>query len=200
MIRGRALRSVILACRNLEQERWALLHKKGTEPPTCVDVVGVKGFAQGNFRPLAYLISNLCGISLISIKHLALRDYGTFSGSLHFTILHDFPQLQSLEYERGSLLNRFPARCTVAKLERYCPTLRRALVHYTPNQTFIEFIRKDSLNSDIIDEVWETAMWGGEAGRLHVHADVRGSNGSLWTVRSSEVLTMVDRWTQSWTS
>jgi hypothetical protein len=187
MARGRALRSVILDCRNV-QEEWILRHRNEAVPPTYVDFLGVKGLIPGSLGSLSLLI-NFCGISLTSIKHLALRDYGSPPELLNFKMFRDFPQLQSLEYEL-----RFSSILTqpfITQFERYCPTVRRVtLIYYAPNERIIEFIRKDSLNFKIIDETWETAMWGDMVGILPLHADILGRHGpSSWMVRTSvEVL------------
>ena len=107
-------------------------------------------------------------------------------------MLRDFSQLQSLEFE-GEFWSEFYSSNVIlspnfAEFEQNRPTLRRMrLVHYygTSTPRTIEFIRKDSLDSIVIDETRETVMWGNVAGILSVYRDIQALHGSCWRVQTS---------------
>jgi len=192
MARSRDLRSAIFVRTLSAQDQWILPNSYESAPLTRVDSLGISEFPV-ILPSLPSLISSQYKISVTPIKHLALRAHrGYFTSSLQLAMLRDFPQLQSFEYEQQLLsrwdrFDKFLHPKFIAMFERNCPTLRRTtLVHYDPHPRIIEFIRKDSLDSIVIDETWETAMWGNiMVGILGVHCDIQVPDGSCWRVRTS---------------
>ena len=160
MARGRDLRSAIFVRYLSVQDQWTLPNSYESAPPTRVDSLGITEFPRAHLSSLPYLISSQYKIPMTSIKHLALRAQGTHFRSLQPAMLRDFPQLQSFEYHLPYALRwghfvTFLEPNFIAELERNCPTLRRTtLVNYGPYPRIIEFIRKDSLDSIVIDETW----------------------------------------------
>jgi hypothetical protein len=191
MARSRDLRSAIFVRTLPEPHHWILLNSYKSAPPTRVDYLGISQFP-ANRLSLPHSISNQYRISVTSIKHLALRAHrGYPTPPPQPTMLRDFPQLESFEYEQELPLswarfNTFLDPNFIARFEQNCPTLRRTtLVHYDPYPRSIEFIRKDSLDSIVIDEKWETAMWGNMVGMLPVHCDIQVPDGLCWRARTS---------------
>ena len=182
--RGRDLRSAIFVRNRSVQGRWILPNSYQSAPLTRVDSLGI---TEPRAVPelLPHLISSEYGVSITSIKHLALRT--CHISSFQPAMLRDFPQLRSFEYTEELLSswrhNTFLDPNFITQFERNSPTLRRlTMMDYLRT---IEFTRKDSLDPIVIDETWETAMWGGVGEMLPIHCDIQVPEGSCWRVRTS---------------